>query len=97
MDKERPRRASFNANVNTARINNTNEGESLFAANNIREKTADNLARAEFAVDEQPLRTEKTEELEQEELEEDEYDNEDDEDNDNEYEIEIDTDDVDEE
>lgn len=73
MDKERPRRASFNANVNTARINNTNEGESLFAANNIREKTADNLAASEYEVDEQPLRTEKTDELESEELEDEEY------------------------
>jgi len=90
MSKKR-RRAFFNSNVNTARVDVKEEGdnESMFAANNIHEKTADNLARAEFAVDEQPLRTEKTEELEQEELEEDEYDNE--------YEIEIDTDDVDEE
>ena len=67
MNNKRKHRASFNSNVDTARINMSEEGESLFAANNIRRKTIDNLVRAEEETDEHPLRTDKTDELEHEE------------------------------
>jgi hypothetical protein len=54
--------------VNTGKIEVNNDDEpSLFAANNLLSKTADNLARAEAMVDEKPLRTEKTSELENDE------------------------------
>lgn len=76
----RQHRASFNPNVNTARINDKKEGESMFAANNIYDKTADNLARAEADTDEQPLRTDKNDEFEFEE-------------DDEEFEIEVEPDD----
>lgn len=57
-------------NQNTARISTSNDNEaSLFAANNLYRKTADNLAFAEAMIDEKPLRTEKTAELERKESE----------------------------
>lgn len=57
--------------INTAKIGSTVEGSpSLFAANNIHRKMADNLATAEILNDEKPLRTEITSELERREIEE---------------------------
>jgi len=44
---------------------------SLFPVNNLVQKTADNLAKSEAIVNEKPLRTEKTTELERKEAEED--------------------------
>lgn len=92
MNNKRKHRASFNSNVNTARINMSEEGESLFAANNIRRKTIDNLVRAEEETDEHPLRTDKTDELEHEEDFNEEYE---DDDYDEEFEIEVDIEDDD--
>lgn len=60
-------------NVNTAKIDINNDSESsLFAANNLYKKTSANLAQAEAMVDEKPLRTEITAELEKKEIEEEE-------------------------
>lgn len=59
---------SINIDVNTAKINISNDNEpSLFAANNLYKKTANNLACAEAVIDEKPLRTEMTAELERKE------------------------------
>lgn len=57
----------LNSDMNTARINvsrDDRDSNSLFPAFNLNKKTSDNLAKAEKMVDEKPLRTEKTEELE---------------------------------
>ncbi len=69
-------------NINFLRLNDLNDSikdndikyndpnnPSLFPANNLVRKTADNLAQAEAMVDEKPLRTEKTAELERKEAE----------------------------
>ena len=67
---------SFEANVNTARIDmNEESDQSMFAASNLVRKTSDNLTKSEASADEKPLWTEKTDELEEreeaDELEED--------------------------
>lgn len=67
-----PRLARIENDVNTGRIETNGENKpSLFAANNILRKTADNLAKAEAMIDEKPMRTEKTAELERKEEERD--------------------------
>jgi hypothetical protein len=58
----------FDADVNTARVDmNGGNGSNMFAANNILRQTEDNLATSEAETDEEPLRTEKTTELEEQE------------------------------
>jgi hypothetical protein len=66
---------NIDTDMNTARIGtNVEDSPSLFAANNIHRKMADNLATAEALTDEKPLRTEMTAELERKEIEEDKED-----------------------
>lgn len=63
--------ANIKVDVNTANIDTGVDDEpSVFAANNLLKKTADNLSRAEAMVDDQVLPTEKTAELEKQENEE---------------------------
>ena len=70
MDNEDRALTSDIADVNTAKIDsNRVAGKSLFAANNLQRKTADNMVRSEASIDEKPLRTEKTTELEESEEE----------------------------
>ncbi len=62
---------TLNENIKNSNIKfNDPNNPSLFPANNLIRATADNLAMAEALVDEKPLRTPKTAELEQKEMEE---------------------------
>lgn len=84
---------NFDPNINTARINIANDNDqSLFAANDLSRKTADNLSTAESQTNEKPLRTDITDELEALEDEDNEFS---DDETDDETDIEIDEDETD--
>jgi hypothetical protein len=70
MLQENDNTASFNTDNNIANEANDDKlsgRETLFSVDSLEEKTADNMAKAEARTDEVPLRTEKTEELEERE------------------------------
>ena len=67
-DLDISRLSNIETGVNTARIE-TSEEISIFPANNLYKKMANNLAKHEAMVDDEVLRTEKTEELERRERE----------------------------
>lgn len=70
-DIDASRLDNIDVDVNTAQIAiNDNNVSSLFAANNLFRKTSDNFARSEAMINERPLRTEKTSEIERKEKEE---------------------------
>lgn len=68
-DLDLSRLDNIDVDVNTGQIGVDNNEPSIFPANNLLKKTADNLMRAELLTNENPLRTEKTSELERRENE----------------------------
>jgi hypothetical protein len=61
-DKEKD---NLSNELNTGKIQTNDDGLGLFPANNLLRKNADNLVISEAMIDEKPLRTEKTLELEE--------------------------------
>lgn len=69
-DLDTSRLDNIEVDVNTGDIGTGDDDEpGLFAANNLLKKTSANLSRAEAMVNENPLRTEKTAEIERRETE----------------------------